>query len=134
LKIPELRRIPSILDAFGSLGVLESADVVPFQIERVYFITQVPRNAERGSHAHKKLEQLIVALSGEFTVKLDSGSTTENFHLSSSEFGLYVPPGFWRDLINFSDDAVCLVLASTKYDESDYIREYDEFLTWSSGT
>jgi dTDP-4-dehydrorhamnose 3,5-epimerase-like enzyme len=91
----------------------------------------VPDGAERGSHAHKRLEQFIVAVNGSLTVKLDSGISAESFRLDSSKFGLYVPPGFWRDLSDFSHGAVCLVLASTKYDESDYIRNYQEFLLWA---
>lgn len=131
--MPSLIKIQSLSGPSGLLGVLEGPGVVPFPIERVYFITQVPSEVRRGSHAHKKLEQLIVALSGEFTVILDSGVSTQSFILNSNEFGLYVPPGFWRDLTDFSDGAVCLVLASTKYDESDYIRDYEEFLNWSAG-
>ena len=128
---PDLREIPAVANAFGSLGILESVDLIPFPIERVYFIYDVPSGEARGSHAHKLLEQFIVAISGSFSVKLDSGRSTETFKLDSPEHGLYVPPGYWRDLIGFSEKSVCLVLASTKYDESDYIRNYDEFLRWS---
>jgi glyoxylate utilization-related uncharacterized protein len=133
-KSPELREIPSISGPLGSLSVLEDFKIVPFAIERVYFISQVPGGAERGSHAHKRLEQFIFAVNGALTVKLDSGISTETFRLDSSKFGLYVPPGFWRDLTDFSDSAVCVVLASTKYDESDYIRNYAEFLAWAGSS
>jgi dTDP-4-dehydrorhamnose 3,5-epimerase-like enzyme len=130
-KAPGLRERPSISSPLGSLSVLEDISIVPFSIERVYFISRVPDGAERGSHAHKRLEQFIVAVNGSLTVKLDSGISAESFRLDSSKFGLYVPPGFWRDLSDFSHGAVCLVLASTKYDESDYIRNYQEFLLWA---
>lgn len=128
---PELRKIPLVANALGSLGILESVDLIPFPIKRVYFIYDVPFGEARGSHAHKTLEQFIVSLSGSFSVKLDSGKSTETFKLESPEFGLYVPQGYWRDLIGFSEHSVCLVLASTTYDEADYIRNYDEFLIWS---
>jgi dTDP-4-dehydrorhamnose 3,5-epimerase-like enzyme len=126
----ELRAIPSVANALGSIGVLEDSALVPFLIERVYYIYDVPEGSERGSHAHKKLEQFIVAASGSFTVELDTGTTKESFVLDSPSVGLYVPPGMWRDLKNFSPNSVCLVLASTKYDEADYLRNYDEFLSW----
>lgn len=127
---PELRQIPTFDRTMGSLAVLESTEIVPFQIKRVYFIHHVPDGVARGSHAHKNLEQFIVAASGSFSVNLDSGKATKTFLLDSAEFGLYVPPGYWRDLVGFSESSVCLVLASTVYDESDYIRDYDEFLSW----
>jgi len=126
----ELRAIPSVANALGSIGVLEDSALVPFTIHRVYYIYAVPEGSERGSHAHKKLEQFIVAASGSFTVELDSGTTKESFVLDSPSVGLYVPPGMWRDLKDFSPNTVCLVLASTKYDEADYLRNYDEFLSW----
>ena len=126
----ELRAIPSVANALGSIGVLEDSALVPFLIERVYYIYDVPERSERGSHAHKKLEQFIVAASGSFTVELDTGTTKESFVLDSPSVGLYVPPGMWRDLKDFSPNSVCLVLASTKYDEADYLRNYDEFLSW----
>ena len=131
VKKAELRAIPSVESALGSIGVLEDSSLVPFSIERVYFIYDVPVGSERGSHAHKNLEQFMVAASGSFTVELDSGSSKESFVLDSPSVGLYVPPGMWRDLKDFAPNSVCLVLASTKYDESDYLRDYDEFLSWA---
>ena len=127
----ELRAIPSVENALGSIGVLEDLSLVPFSIQRVYYIYDVPEGSERGSHAHKKLEQFMVAASGSFTVELDSGVSKESFVLGDPAVGLYVPPGMWRDLKDFSPNSVCLVLASTKYDESDYIRDYKEFLSWA---
>jgi hypothetical protein len=131
VKKAELRAIPSVENALGSIGVLEDPSLVPFSVERVYFIYDVPEGSERGSHAHKNLEQFMVAASGSFTVELDSGTTKESFVLDSPSVGLYVPPGMWRDLKGFAPNSVCLVLASTKYDESDYLRDYDEFLSWA---
>jgi dTDP-4-dehydrorhamnose 3,5-epimerase-like enzyme len=130
VKKAELRAIPSVENALGSIGVLEDPSLVPFSVERVYFIYDVPEGSERGSHAHKNLEQFIVAASGSFTVELDSGSSKESFVLDSPSVGLYVPPGMWRDLKDFAPNSVCLVLASNKYDESDYLRNYDQFLSW----
>ena len=130
-KNAELRAIPSVANALGSIGVLEDPSLGPFSIERVYFIYDVPAGSERGSHAHKNLEQFMVAASGSFTVELDSGSGKESFVLDSPSVGLYVPPGMWRDLKDFAPNSVCLVLASTKYDESDYLRDYEEFLRWA---
>jgi hypothetical protein len=130
-KKAELRAIPTVANALGSIGVLEDPSLVPFSIERVYFIYDVPAGSERGSHAHKNLEQFMVAAAGSFTVELDSGSGKEGFALDSPSVGLYVPPGMWRDLKDFAPNSVCLVLASTKYDESDYLRDYDEFLSWA---
>jgi dTDP-4-dehydrorhamnose 3,5-epimerase-like enzyme len=130
-KKAELRAIPSVANALGSIGVLEDPSLVPFSIQRVYFIYDVPAGSERGSHAHKNLEQFMVATSGSFTVELDSGSGKESFALDSPSVGLYVPPGMWRDLKDFAPNSVCLVLASTKYDESDYLRDYEEFLSWA---
>jgi hypothetical protein len=131
VKRAELRAIPSVENALGSIGVLEDPSLVPFSIERVYFIYDVPAGSERGSHAHKNLEQFMVAASGSFTVELDSGTSKDSFVLDSPSVGLYVPPGMWRDLKDFAPKSVCLVLASTKYDESDYLRDYDEFLSWA---
>lgn len=131
VKKAELRAIPSVENAVGSIGVLEDPSLVPFSVERVYFIYDVPAGSERGSHAHKNLEQFMVAASGSFTVELDSGTSKEAFVLDSPSVGLYVPPGMWRDLKDFAPNSICLVLASTKYEESDYLRDYEEFLSWA---
>ncbi len=122
--------IPTHGDVQGLLGVLESNSSVPFKIKRVYFIYGVPSGTSRGSHGHKKLQQLIVPLSGSFDVVLHDGSVEETFSLESPNKGLLIQPGLWRNLINFSNDAVCLVLASEHYDEIDYIRDFDEFIEW----
>ena len=120
--------LPKIHDPRGNLTFVEGNVHVPFDIERVYYLYDVPGGAHRGAHAHRNLHQFIVAMSGSFDVVLDDGIEQGRFHLSRSYFGLYVCPMMWRYLDNFSSGAVCLVLASSKYDESDYIRSYDTYL------
>lgn len=120
--------LPKITDPRGNLSFIESGRHIPFDIKRVYYLYDVPGGAERGGHAHKELNQLIVAMSGSFDVILDDGHGKQRFHLNRSYFGLYVCPMMWRELDNFSSGAVCMVLASNYYDEDDYYRDYDEYL------
>jgi hypothetical protein len=120
--------LPRIADPRGNLTFVEGNDHVPFDIERVYYLYDVPGGAERGGHAHKALHQLIIAMSGSFDVVLDDGAEKARYHLNRSYHGLYVCPMIWRELDNFSSGSVCLVLASNRYDESDYFREYASFL------
>jgi WxcM-like, C-terminal len=120
--------LPKISDPRGNLTFIEGGAHVPFSIERVYYLYDVPGGAERAGHAHKGLHQLIVAMSGSFDIVLDDGSDKKRFHLARSYYGLYVCPMIWRELDNFSSGSVCLVLASNRYDESDYFRDYDRFL------
>ncbi len=121
-------QLPKILNAAGNLTFVESDRHVPFDIKRVYYLYDVPGGAMRGGHAHRALHQLIIAMSGSFDVLLDDGSQRKRFHMNRSYYGLYVCPMIWRELDNFSSGAVCLVLASEMYDESDYFREYSAFL------
>jgi dTDP-4-dehydrorhamnose 3,5-epimerase-like enzyme len=121
--------LPKIADPRGNLTFVESGTHIPFSVERVYYLYDVPGGAERGGHAHKGLQQLIIAMSGSFDIVLDDGREKQRFHLNRSYYGLYVCPMIWRELDNFSSGSVCLVLASNRYDESDYFREYEEFLT-----
>jgi dTDP-4-dehydrorhamnose 3,5-epimerase-like enzyme len=121
-------KLPRITDPRGNLTFIEGGDHVPFDIARVYYLYDVPGGAERGGHAHKGLQQLIIAMSGSFDVVLNDGNETKRFHLNRSYYGLYVPTMLWRELDNFSSGAVCMVLASNTYDESDYYRDYDEYL------
>jgi dTDP-4-dehydrorhamnose 3,5-epimerase-like enzyme len=114
----------------GNITVVENRQAVPFDIERVYYLYDVPGGEERGGHAHKDLSQLIVAASGSFDVVLDDGTTKKTITLNRPYQGLYVVPGIWRELVNFSSGSSCLVLASHKYDEADYIRNYNEFLKY----
>lgn len=120
--------LPKVHDPRGNLTFIEGGVHVPFAIERVYYLYDVPGGSERGGHAHKGLHQLIVAMSGSFDVVIDDGLARRRIHLSRSYYGLYVCPMIWRELDNFSSGAVCMVLASNRYDESDYYRDYAEFL------
>ena len=115
-------------DRKGNLTVVENGSTLPFDIKRVYYIYDVPGGENRGAHAHKELSQLIIAASGSFTVTLDDGENKRSFFLNRPYQGLYVKPGMWRDLVDFSSGAVCMVLASDVYVKEDYIRDYDEFV------
>lgn len=117
-------------DRKGNLCVVENGNTIPFDVMRVYYLYDVPGGESRGSHAHRKLEQLIIAASGSFTVTLNDGKCKRSFHLNRPYQGLYVKPGMWRELDDFSSGAVCMVLASEVYDAKDYIRDYDEFLNY----
>lgn len=128
--IAKLIDLPKIYDPRGSLTVVEQFKNVPFDIKRVYWTYDIPGGESRGSHAHKKCQSFIVAVSGSFTVRLDDGEKHETYHLNHPYQGLLVSTGVWRTLEDFSSGAVCLALASEPYDEDDYIREYDEFLEY----
>lgn len=114
-------------DNRGYLSVIEGGMDIPFEIKRIYYLYMVPE-AARGAHAHKELKQLLVATSGSVDITLDDGKEKKTFHLDRPWKGLLIVPGLWRDLDNFSGGTVLMCLASEKYDERDYIREYDEFL------
>lgn len=118
---------PKITDARGNLSFVEENRQVPFEIKRVYYLYDVPSGATRGGHAHKALEQVVIALSGSFDVVLDDGSNSQKFFLNRPHYGLYIPPGVWRELENFSSNSVALSLVSQVYDESDYVRDYETF-------
>ena len=117
-------------DRKGNLTVVQNGITVPFDIKRVYYLYDVPGGESRGSHAHRELSQLIVAASGSFRVVLDDGTAKRAFVLNRPYQGLLVKPGIWRDLDDFSSGAVCMVLASEVYQPEDYIRDYDEFLSF----
>ncbi len=121
-------QFPRVTDHRGNLTFVESSRHVPFEIRRVYYVYDVPGGAARAGHAHKALEQVIVAMSGSFDVTVDDGAHRERFSLNRSYNGLYVPPMIWREIDNFSSGSVCLSLASEFYEESDYYREYEGFL------
>lgn len=128
-----LIELPKVHDPRGNLTFVEGGSHVDFDIRRVYYTYDVPGGSERGGHAHKQLKQLIVAMSGSFDVVLDDGRDKQRIHLNRSYQGLYVCPMIWRELDNFSSGSVCMVLASTRYDEDDYYRDYAEFMRarWS---
>lgn len=122
-----LIELPKIQDPRGNLTFVESGEHIPFDIQRVYYLYDVPGGADRGAHAHRRLNQFVVAMSGSFDIVLDDGAKKKRFHLNRSYFGLYICPMMWRHLDNFSSGAVCMVLASAKYNAADYIRDYAEF-------
>ena len=123
----KLIELPKIQDPRGNLTFIEGKNHIPFVIKRCYWIYDVPGGTIRGGHAFKEQQEFIVALSGSFDVILDNGTKKEVFHLNRSYYGLYVPKMVWRSLENFSTNSLVLVVASTMYDEKDYIREYSEF-------
>ena len=124
----KLTELPKHPNDRGILTVIEGGGNIPFDIERVYYLYDIPAGEERGGHAHRRLHQLIVAASGSFDVILDDGTERKTISLNRPFQGITVVPGIWRELVNFSSGAICLVIASMHYDEADYIRDYGEFL------
>jgi hypothetical protein len=116
----------------GNITVYQNGSPQPFDVKRVYYLYDVPGGSERGGHAHRELHQLIVAASGSFDVIIDDGRNKKIIQLNRPYFGLLVVPGIWREIVNFSSGAICLVLASEKYSEADYIRDYSEFRTYKN--
>lgn len=116
----------------GNITVVENNNTVPFEVKRTYYLYDIPGGESRGGHAHRKLQQLIVAASGSFCVTLDDGLVKRTFVLNRPYQGLLIVPGIWRTLEDFSSGSVCLVLASEKYEEGDYIRDYEEFKQYKS--
>lgn len=119
--------LPRHEDRNGNLTVIESGIQVPFEIKRVFYLYDVPGGARRGGHAHRRLEQLVIAMSGSFDFELDDGFSKRRVHFNRSYRGLYIPRMIWREMDNFSSGAVCMVLTSEHYDAGEYIRDYDEF-------
>ena len=120
--------LPRINDSRGNLTFIESNRHIPFSIQRVYYLYDVPGGSERGGHAHKALHQLIISMSGSFDIHLDDGDAKKTIHMNRSYNGLYVCPMIWREIDNFSSGAVCMALASDYYDEQDYYRDYSAFI------
>lgn len=128
-ELPLVKELNCIRDHRGNLTSVEGNEHIPFEIKRVYWLYDVPGGASRGGHAHKELEQFIIAASGSFDILLDDGKGQKSrVHLNRSYKGLYIPKMVWRELDNFSSSSVCLVLASQKYDERDYFRDYKDFV------
>ncbi|WP_268849294.1 sugar 3,4-ketoisomerase [Flavobacterium aestivum] len=119
--------IPKIENILGNIAVIEN-DVLPFEVKRVYYLYDIPSSANRGGHSHIKLQQVLIAISGSFDVILKDGISEKTITLNKPDKGLLIRNNIWRELENFSSGAVCLVLASTIYNEEDYIRDFDEFL------
>lgn len=123
--------LPKFLDRRGNLSIIEQFKQIPFKIERTYWIYDVPGGEKRGGHAYKENQEFIVALSGSFDVILDDRKEHRTFHLNRSYYGLYVPKGLWREMNNFSTNSLALVLASTPYNQDDYIYDYSKFLAYN---
>jgi len=121
--------LPKIEDPRGNLSVIQG-NTIPFKINRVYFLYDVPSGVERGGHAHKNQQEFIIAVSGSFEVVLNDGTEEKVYHLFKPNEGLYVPINTWRELRNFSSGSVCLVVSSDEFDESDYIRDFNEFTNY----
>lgn len=126
-----LIQLPKILDERGNLSFIEENNHIPFEIERAYWIYDVPGGQIRGGHAFKKQQELIVALSGSFDVVVNDGIAKQTFSLNRSYYGLFIPAGLWREMQNFSTNSLAIVLSSTHFDENDYIFEFDEFLKYN---
>lgn len=125
--------LPKIHNVAGNITAIDNDNgVLPFDVKRVYYLYDVPGGESRGAHAHKELQQLIIAASGSFDITLDDGQTRRTFQLSKPYYGLYMPAGLWRELNNFSSGAICLVLASHTYNTEDYLRDYSEFKSFKS--
>jgi hypothetical protein len=127
-----LIHFPKIHNRAGNITPLQNNIEIPFAIQRVYYLYDVPGGESRGAHAHRTLEQIIIAGSGSFDVTLDDGKNKKTVQLNRPYFGLHVLPGMWRDISNFSSGAICLVLASGKYNAADYIRDYEEFKAYKN--
>jgi hypothetical protein len=123
-----IMKLPKVHNRAGNITALENNISIPFEIKRVYYLYDIPGGEDRGGHAHKELQQFIVALSGAFDVLLDDGTNKKVVHLDRPFIGLHIVPGIWRELLNFSSGAICLVLASEKYNEKDYFRNYQRFV------
>ncbi len=126
--IVKIIELPKIEDPRGNLSFVEENNHIPFKIERTYWIYDVPGGQIRGGHAFKKQKEFIIALSGSFDVLVDDGTKKETYTLNRSYYGLFIPKGYWRQMRNFSTNSLAVVLASTYFDEKDYIRDYDSFL------
>jgi len=119
--------LPKIKDKRGNLSFIEGQNHIPFEIKRVYWIYDVPGGEHRGGHAFRKQSEFIVALSGSFDIEIDNGKDIETYRMNRSYYGLFVPKGLWRQMKNFSTNSLALVIASTAFNGSDYIRDYNEF-------
>lgn len=126
----QIVKLPKFVDIRGNLSFVENATLLPFVIKRTYWIYDVPGGEARGGHAYKQNQEFVIALSGSFDVLLDDGEQQQRYALNRSYFGLYIPGGVWREMSNFSTNAVALILSSTGYCEEDYIRDYNDYKIW----
>ncbi|MDR0734067.1 MAG: FdtA/QdtA family cupin domain-containing protein [Dysgonamonadaceae bacterium] len=125
--------LPKVHNRAGNITALNNSQDIPFDVKRVYYLYDVPGGESRGGHAHKELQQLVVAASGSFDITIDDGRNKKTVSLNRPNYGLLILPGIWRDLANFSSGAICLVLASHPYNALDYIRDYEEFIHMKLG-
>lgn len=125
-----LIQLPKVVNPAGNITAVNNYQEIPFSIKRVYYLYDIPGGEARGAHAHKELQQLIIAASGSFDIILNDGRIKRTIHLNRPNFGLYMPAGLWRELDNFSSGSICLVLASHPYDKDDYIRDYSEYIDY----
>jgi uncharacterized RmlC-like cupin family protein len=130
--VTKIIEIPNVHEERGQLAVIEK-DIIPFSIKRVYYLYDVPSDAYRGGHAHIEQESVIIALSGSFEVIVDDGDIRKSIMLNKPNKGLYIPTRVWREVENFSSGSVCLVLASTEFNEADYVRDYEDFKLFKRG-
>lgn len=128
MDIPRIINLPRFLDTRGNLSFIEQENHIPFIIKRTYWLYDVPGGESRGGHAYRENDEFIVALSGSFDVVLDDGIEKKVYTLNRSYYGLYVPRGYWREMVNFSTNSLAMVLSSTNYTADDYIRDYEEYL------
>lgn len=123
----QLLDFPKVLDERGNLSFIQNSDQIPFDIERIYLIYDVPGGAIRGGHAYRQNQEVIIAISGSFDLVVNDGQSKVKYSLNRSYYGLYVPNGLWRQLENFSTNSLCLIIASQPYEENDYVRDFNEF-------
>ncbi|HEY4196600.1 MAG TPA: FdtA/QdtA family cupin domain-containing protein [Mucilaginibacter sp.] len=128
----DIIQLSKIHNRAGNITPVENHIDIPFEIKRIYYLYDIPGGESRAAHGHKKLEQLIIAASGSFDISIDDGTNKKTIQLNRPYIGLYLQPGIWRDISNFSSGAICLVLASRLYEEEDYLRDYDEFKKFKS--
>ena len=122
--------LPKVANRAGNISIVEGLKNLPFEPRRVFYLFDIPAGEDRGAHSHKECHQFIIAASGSFEVSVDDGINRKTVSLNRPFYGLHIPPGIWAYELNFSSGAICLVLASEKYDPMDYIRDYNEFLQW----
>ncbi len=127
-----MMELPQVHNVAGNITAIENEKNIPFAVKRIYYLYDVPGGKERGAHAHKKLQQYIIAASGSFDVTLDDGLNKKTVTLNHPNRALYLVPGIWRELSNFSSGAICLVLASDIYNQNDYIRDYKKYINFKN--
>lgn len=124
--------LPKVKNRAGNISIVEGMKNLPFEVKRVFYLYDIPAGEDRGAHAHKECHQFLIAASGSFEVTLDDGINKKTVVLNRPFYGLHIPPGIWAHELNFSSGSTCLVLASHKYNEADYIRSYDDFLKYKN--